>query len=383
MIINQAGRWERFCRTVYRKVDLYTEARKARRSCRRQLAILTGGYRGSSRQFRSQVVSFWEKYGIKPRKMWYDLYCYKDGKYDPRYIPEDLYWQIIYPAFNKPDFRRAYTDKCFYSKLFSHLKQPRAIIRNSNNCFYDGEGNIISFDRAVSLLESEPGFVIKPAIYSGESVDISFFENCETGNNTDVRLLLKSYGSDYIVQEILKQHEVLASIHPGSLNTIRVISFLFRGDVHISSAILRMGVAGSRLDNVSAGGMACPILASGRLAKAAIDRQCRWSERHPGGTVFSEITVPSYDQVLEAVRRTHKDIPHFRIIGWDFAIAESGEPVLVEYNGAPSLNQVTCGPLFGELTEDVLDTILLDREEFVSEEIAIEHTGIQENSNIA
>lgn len=124
MGINQAGRWERFCRSVYRKIDLAAESRRARKACRKQLSALNGGYRGSKRLYRSQVTPFWARYGIRPKKMWYDLYCYKGSEYDPRYIPEDLYWQRIYPALNKPDFRHAYTDKCFYTRLFPEQTVP-------------------------------------------------------------------------------------------------------------------------------------------------------------------------------------------------------------------------------------------------------------------
>jgi hypothetical protein len=361
--VNQAGKWEKFCKSVYRKVDLYMEAKKSRRACRRQLTAINGGYNGTNHLFRSQILPFWKKYGIKPKKMWYDLYCFKDRKYDPRYIPGDLYWEKIYPSLNKPDFRHAYTDKCFYNQLFPYMKQPRTILRNINKCFFDGSGKIISFAQAKSLLKSEERFVIKPAIYSGEGVDIFFYEK-DVDGEIDLQDLMESYGSDYIVQEVVAQHEVLASIHPESINTIRVISFLFQGEVHISSSILRMGVAGSRLDNFSAGGIACPILPDGRLAERALDRRTQWVTSHPGGAVFAEITVPSYDKVLAAIRRAHKTIPHFRIIGWDFSIGEDGEPILIEYNGGPGLNQVSCGPLFGDLTEQVLDMIFLGKPEF-------------------
>lgn len=363
--INQAGRWEIFCQSVYQKIDLFAEARNARKACRHQLATVKGGYLGSRQLFRSQVLPFWSKYGIKPKKMWYDLYCFKDAEYDPRYIPEDLYWQKIYPAFNKTSFRHAYTDKCFYNQLFPYLKHPRTILRSSNHCFFDGSGKALSFEQAKSLLESEKSFVIKPAIYSGEGVDIFFYER---GNNhsVDVQSLMKSYGSNYIVQEVAAQHKVLASIHPESLNTIRVISFLFQGEVHISSSILRMGVAGSRLDNVSAGGLACPIQADGQLGEKAMNKQSQWMTSHPGGAVFAKIKIPSYEGVLAAIRSAHKNIPHFRIIGWDFSVDEAEEPVLIEYNGAPGMNQVSCGPLFGDLTESVLNTIFLNEAEFTN-----------------
>ncbi|HAA25571.1 MAG TPA: hexapeptide transferase [Ruminiclostridium sp.] len=364
MAINQAGKWEKICRNIYQKVDLFFEARKARKSCRRQLSALKGGYRGSNALFRSQVLPFWERYGIKPKKMWYDLYCYKDGRYDPRYIPGDLYWKKIYPSLNNPGFRRAYTDKCFYSQLFPYLKQPRTILKNINNCFFDGRsGKAISFQQAKSILESVERFVIKPSIYSGEGADIFFYEKNDA-RDIDIESLMKSYRSNFIVQEVLTQHKVLASIHPESLNTIRVISFLFQGEVHISSSILRIGVEGSRFDNVSKGGLACPILPDGRLGKEAVNGKSQWVTSHPGGTVFSEVIVPSYERVLNAIRRAHKDVPHFRIIGWDFSIDEGGEPVFIEYNGAPGLNQVSCGPLFGDLTEPVLNMIFLNENEF-------------------
>jgi hypothetical protein len=124
-----------------------------------------------------------------------------------------------------------------------------------------------------------------------------------------------------------------------------------------------MGVGGSRLDNVSTGGLACPILPDGSLGLKAINKQSQWVSSHPEGTVFSDIKIPSYERVITAILRAHKDIPHFQIIGWDFSIDEAGDPVFIEYNGAPGLNQVSCGPLFGELTESVLNKIFLKETE--------------------
>lgn len=373
--INQAAKWERICKTVYQKVDLFSEAKKARRNCRRQLAKIKGGFRGSNYLFKEKVLSFWGQYGIKPKKMWYDLYCNKTKEYDPRYIPEDIYWTIIYPAMNNPGFRHAYTDKCFYNQLFPNFKQPRTIIKCSNNIFYDGIGNIISFMQAKSILESEKQFVLKPSVYSGEGVDIIFYDKNEY-QSIDFEHILKLYRTDFIVQDIVSQHEVLASIHPKSLNTIRVISFLFHGKIHISSAILRMGVDGSRLDNVSAGGIACPINPDGRLAPMGINKNSEWIDSHPNGTIFCDVTIPSYEKVIEAIQKAHKNIPHFRILGWDFSIDEAGDPVLIEYNGAPGLNQISCGPLFGDLTEQVLDEIFNNKIIYSANTV----TGIETNN---
>lgn len=363
--VNQTGKWERFSRSVYQKVDLTLEARSARRSARSQLIGLNGGLKGNNDDFESDVLAYWERYGIKPSKIWYDLYCNKDGKYDPRYIPEDLYWKVFYPTMNRPSFRHAYTDKCSYEQMFPYLKQPRTIIKNSNGCFFNGSGEIIRFSQAIKILKSEKRFVLKPSINSGEGVDIFFYDE-EQKENIDFEELLRLYNSDYIVQEVATQHEVLEEIHPSSLNTIRVISFLFRGEVHISSAILRMGAGGARLDNVSTGGLACPVRPDGTLEEKAFYKESGWITSHPGGSLFSEIKIPSYDRVLDSIRKAHHNIPHFRIIGWDFAIDDEGDPLFIEYNGAPGMNQVSCGPLFGDLTEAVLDTVILNKPEFAN-----------------
>ena len=48
---------------------------------------------------------------------------------------------------------------------------------------------------------------------------------------------------------------------------------------------------------------------------------------------------------------------HFRLISWDVAIDENAEPVLIEANlqmGDIDILQPVNGPLFGELTDDVL-----------------------------
>jgi hypothetical protein len=362
--VNQADYLEAKFYSNYQRLDLALEAKKARKNCRLKLRALNGGLNGSKEDFEREVLPFWSKYGIKPKKMWYDLYCYSEGKYDPLYIPADLYWEKVYPALNMVSFRRAYTNKCIYDQLFPYLKKPGTILRNVNGIFTDGVGTIVSFEDAVGILEKRDSYVIKPAFYSGGGRDIYFHVAGEGDIDViDTAALLNSYKSDYIVQELVEQHDVLASIHPQSVNTVRIISYLFGGRVHISSSILRMGTSGARMDNYSIGGVACRIGLDGRLATHAFDRSWQWVSSHPSGAVFEEIQVPSYDRILECVQSVHPELPFFRIIGWDFAVDKSGEPVFIEYNGAPDLNQVSCGPMFGNLTESILDFVFLEKPE--------------------
>lgn len=358
--VNQADPFEDFFQSSYQRIDLLKEAKKSRKNCLSQLKALQGGYKGSVKDFKRKVLPFWGKYNIRPRKIWYDLYCFSDNKYNPLYIPGDFYWQKIYPALNKVAFRRAYTNKCFYDRVFPHLKKPKTILCNINGIYIDGEGKLISFKKACSILKSNHSFVLKPGFYSGGGKDIYFHigynGDNKINNCKDIELLLNLYKADFIVQELVKQHKTLSTVHPESLNTIRTISYLFENKVHISSSILRMGTFGRKADNFSMGGIACPINEDGRLDKFAVNPKTRWISSHPSsGIVFDTIWVPAYHKILELIKEIHLKVPFFKIIGWDFAVDEIGEPIFIEYNGAPDLNQLSCGPLFGELTQAVLD----------------------------
>ena len=55
------------------------------------------------------------------------------------------------------------------------------------------------------------------------------------------------------MQGVVKQHPILEKMNPSSLNTIRVVSFFFEGEVYILSIILRMGAKNARVDNIGAG----------------------------------------------------------------------------------------------------------------------------------
>ena len=56
------------------------------------------------------------------------------------------------------------------------------------------------------------------------------------------------------------------------------------------------------------------------------------TDRHPDtGVVFSEFTVPHYQEAVEMAFRAHRLFYRVRSIGWDIAITEEG-PVFIEGN---------------------------------------------------
>ena len=346
------------------KLYIFTKFRiriiKASRYAKKRVKLIGGGYVGSSLEYKEKVLDYWKKYGVRPKKYWYQLFSSREKSFNPRYIPDSMWYGKILPYFNLLLFKRSYTDKGFYDVLFKDIKRPEMIIKNIAGLYYDGEGNLIEYERALELCRKEASFIAKPSLDSGSGRLIQFYDS-KNMEISEIEKILQNLQSNYVVQRLVEQHEEISKLHAKSLNTIRIVSFHFKGEVHILSTLLRMGAGDSKVDNISAGGFACPINEDGSLNKFAVNRKSEWCEQHSGGAYFADIKVPSFSKVIDIIKIYHKQLPYFRIIGWDFAIDKYGEPVFIEYNVSPEPNQITCGPTFGDLTEDVLEEVFINK----------------------
>lgn len=335
----------------YVSIRTFEQARRAKKGAREHVRAINGGYTLSNEEL-VQLRKFWKRFGKRPEKYWYNLLCAHDGVFDPRYIPNTYWYQDIIPHFNKIILRKAYVDKNLMSQLFPSEMLPRSVVRNVSGRLYGPDCELITKEDAVALIEREKGCIVKPSIESGSGRGINFIDEGES--KASIVAKLDKMGQNYIVQEIVSQHYKLAAIHPESLNTIRFLTFFFKGEVRLLSSVLRMGQGKSRVDNIGAGGFQCSIDCMGKLAPFAATADRNWVSVHPNGLVFDGYDIPSYDVAVEMVKREHEKLGHFNIIGWDVAISDSGAPKLIEFNLHPAQNQMTSGPTFGSLTEEVL-----------------------------
>ena len=141
---------------------------------------------------------------------------------------------------------------------------------------------------------------------------------------------------------------------------------IFHDKPYILSAILRIGHAGSDVDNYSKGGYAAVINMDGTLREKAIahsgkDGEDVFTDQTESGKRFAGFRIPSWDKVCETVKDTALRLPHHKLVGWDFAIDEGGEVVLIEFNCHIGQNQGTCGPTFGDMTDEVLREVFKPR----------------------
>ena len=354
------SRYRKAWDNLYEMVELKWRGYQYRQKMRALARKMHGGY-DCRAEYRQQILPYWARFGQKPDIMWYRLFSAKDGVVDPRYIPDDMWFEHIVPYFSNSQFRRLGEDKCLHGMIFPDAPRPRTIAANMAGVYYDDEYRIITREEAARRCAEYRRFLIKPSIDSGEGRLIRFYDECDPMSAEQILKEFDTFGCNFLAQEVVSQHPVMAAFNPSSLNTVRIVSFLFEGNVHILSAIVRFGGNGSRIDNVGAGGFACGILPGGHLKPLAVNKDCDWLDRTSSGIVFGEVTVPGFDKAAALAKKLHPRLAHFKLVGWDFGITPDAEPVLIEFNTVPGQNQYECGPTFGDLTERVLEDVFIKK----------------------
>ena len=144
-------------------------------------------------------------------------------------------------------------------------------------------------------------------------------------------------GGQLLIEEPIRQHPDMNKLCPDSVNTVRIVTLVTAQGAQMVYALVRMGMGGVCVDNVSSGGMYAPVNEHGQLYRPAFcDKTGKYYERHPvTGTEITGFQIPLFDQALELCRTASRRVEaHLKYIGWDVAITPDG-PVLVEGNNLP------------------------------------------------
>lgn len=286
---------------------------------------------------------------------------YDENSFDPRFIPADLFFCFIDPFYNNSDAAEWLDDKNLYDLLFPDVYQPITIGRKVNGLYFDKNYKTTDIKAIIDHCGPFGEVVVKNSIDSEGGKGVQVIDPIK--NEKDLIDILKnSYNA--IIQEAIKQHPTISALHQSSINTIRVISLLRKGEVHILSMVIRMGKDGKRVDNSSSGGIFCGIDDKGCLKKYAFDLAGNRFERHPSGVVFEGYQIPGTDKIKEIIKELALRLARFcRMASWDFAIDEKGNPVFIEVNmsyGGVDFHQMTNGPLFKDMTKDIIKEVFTD-----------------------
>lgn len=137
---------------------------------------------------------------------------------------------------------------------------------------------------------------------------------------------------EYIAEEILIQHPILAELNSSSVNTVRAMTF--HGE--LLSCVLKVGRGGAVVDNMCSQGMYGNINMQYDLTDSLFyDIGLNEYAFHPtSGARLIGVEIPNWNELEEMVCKAAKLFPDVEYIGWDCAILQD-KVVIIEANEAP------------------------------------------------
>ncbi|MDT7857588.1 sugar-transfer associated ATP-grasp domain-containing protein [Rubrivirga sp. S365] len=230
-------------------------------------------------------------------------------------------------------------DKFVFAQFASSLGYPTP--RNLAFLSADAVESISTRESAPldALLEDDVDGICKPfdgtlgrGVFMLRVEDGDIFVDGRPASLDDLRARL---GGRSILQERVDQHPVLAGLHPASLNTLRIVTVMDRGEVRVFTAHLRIGQGGALIDSWGLGSLAVTIdPEAGALKGKGLVRAGTpgWVTHHPDtGVELDGLALPFFDEGVELVRRLHQDIRYVHTVGWDVAMTPTG-PSIIEGN---------------------------------------------------
>lgn len=308
---------------------------------------------------RAALDELWHgRYGIPYHDTYYRFTKLFTGRFDPRYIPDDIQYLHILPVINPLSDCRVLQDKSVYGFYFPDVRRPHEVFRVvRGTCYGDGD-ELISRQEAIRrVLAIGRRLCVKPTVENGEGRGVRF---CEFGSPDEVERLFDAYGGNFTVQEIVEQSPETSVFNPTSLNTFRITTLFLGGRFSVLASVLRVGGTGSDVDNVGAGGYGVGVEVDGSFQKIAHDSAGHAITVGHDGLPLEGRRVQSFPRLLEFVERLHRRLPYIGLIGWDVALDSSGEPLLIEFNAASlgiSYLQLASGPLYGDRLEEIMDYV--------------------------
>ena len=283
--------------------------------------------------------------------------------FNPNYVPINYFYPFITKSLNDSDAITAFSHKGMMPIYFNGIRQPSIIINCIRGTLLDKEFHPISLQSAIETIKNiHKDLIIKPSTdtSSGKNVRIIKLET----NRKELENIIRSYGNNFVIQEIINQSEETKRFNPTSLQTLRINTLLLNNHLSVGRTIMRVGGANSIVDNLNAGGFMVDIKPNGQISEYGYSLDGK-KHSSSNGYILKDYMIPNFDKVLNLAMEAHLRIPQCKLVGWDISLDEKNEPILIEANlRNPSAVgvQLCGGPFFGSRTDEVIDFVRRNRD---------------------
>ena len=260
---------------------------------------------------------------------WLVLFTEIRGEFHEGWIPCEYYRLRLTRKLNPSASSYLSFKKSFDHRLFGDFSFPYIVFK-TNGIFFDMNLNVLDEETALEKIHNTEGEVLIKKESGRWGKDITFIEAGKVKRDN----LPQSY--DYLVQRKAIQHDHINAVYPGSVNTLRITTYLdFDATVKVKNVIMRVGTGGTRTDNFKTGGRFLFLDDQGMCrnhAYAGITLEPEYN--HPDtGFEYSRLRVTALEQAKQRCIESHYKYPYLRLIGWDVFIDRENNPRLLEWNG--------------------------------------------------
>jgi hypothetical protein len=166
--------------------------------------------------------------------------------------------------------------------------------------------------------------------YKVEYKDSNFVVNDKKINETECKQFLLGL-DDYLVMEYLESAGIGAEIYPKTANSIRYIIGVYKGKQYKIGSFIKFGNANSGyVDNLSGGGISCPVNQEGyfQYGYEKVDGVMTEIQYHPDTKHKLEGTIEEWSEIENIVQLVMKRLPQLTHMGFDFVVSTKGVKIL-------------------------------------------------------
>lgn len=237
--------------------------------------------------------------------------------------------------YSTEEARRNITDKRLFEKKYSSCLEREVLIDEKQD----------SRSKYTWMCKSFPSLIYKP-VTGGYGKGIRIF--CTEDLAACEQAWQDFVGGEGIIEECIRQHPVLASFHPDSVNTIRSLTVISPdGEPVLAAAAIRTGRNRQQIDNGDGGGIFADIdVKTGVITGNGRTHFGGQFLSHPDtGIPFAGTALHCWEEFRSASFHTALIQPELRLCCWDWALTSDGRWALIEGNlsGGIGLHQAASG----------------------------------------
>ena len=313
---------------------------------------------------KEEIRSYWSQYGIQLTDFSYHrMYYSVTGIRDPKFVPDFIAGHVVYAYYNDHAYEYTWRDKNMFDRLLPDVPLPTLLAKCCRGRFivedeYYTLEKLSEISKRIyqkMVRDNEIYMIIKPTRNSGFGRGVKKYT---VESPADIKRAIFDWMGvqDFIIQECVHQHKVLASFNESSSNMLRVCSWRHGSTVDILYAAARVGIPGSITDVAFVNGEELV-----RMVGITQDGHFRDQVLNQDGILEKQIdghiAVPGWNKIIKVIKQNHLKIDNFDIVGWDFTVDDNENPICFEWNiqwPGTVLYQYVNGPLWGEFTDDIL-----------------------------